>query len=288
MNWDNMAAAGGIISSSRDMSHWLKLQLRRGALSTKDAPEQDAEDTEDRRAAPERLFSREQSAMMWQAHTPRRVSESYRATYPSTHFRAYGLGWALADYQGCKMVSHGGGYDGMYSQVVLVPEKNLGIAVLTNSMTGISPAITYRILDDFLKSKKRDWSAEKLPEFQKSREAFNARIEAAITAKADGTSPSHELTDYTGDYRCPLYGDAKVTLEDGSLTLRLLPNKQLVGRLEHLHYDTFVIRWIREFAWFGAGTANFLAAESGQVDRIELNVPNDDMWFYEVKLHRLD
>lgn len=286
MNWDNMAAAGGIISSGQDMSQWLKLQLRHGAFSMENSREKIATSSTGQDVFPSHLFSKSQSLTMWQAHTPLRVSESYRATYPSTHFRAYGLGWALADYQGRKMVSHGGGYDGMYSQVALIPEEGLGIAVLTNSMTGVSPAITYRILDAFLGAEERDWSAEKLPEFRKSRKSFNARIEAAVAAKTEGTSPSHELNAYTGEYRCPLYGDAKVTMEDNTLTLRLLPNEQLVGRLEHLHYDTFVIRWNREFAWFGAGTANFLASDKGAVDRIELNVPNDDMWFYEVNLRR--
>ena len=33
MNWDSMAAAGGIISSADDMSNWLRTQLRSGELS---------------------------------------------------------------------------------------------------------------------------------------------------------------------------------------------------------------------------------------------------------------
>lgn len=270
VNWDSMAAAGGIVSSVEDMSQWLRLQLRRGAL-------------DDSR----RLFSEDSSRTMWEAHTPIAVSKRYNARFPSTHFRAYGLGWALADYQGRKLVSHGGGYDGMYSQVVLVPEENLGVVVLTNSMTGISESITYRVLDHYFGLPARDWSSENLPTFKKSREEFKARIEKTITPVASGTLPSHPLTSYQGSFRCPMFGDAKVELANDRLVLRLLANPQLVADLEHLHYDTFVIRWREKFAWFDEGTAHFVANAKGEFNQIQLDVPNDDLWFHEIDLRRV-
>ena len=68
--------------------------------------------------------------------------------------------------------------------------------------------------------------------------------------------------------------------------MRLHANTDLVADLEHLHYDTFVIRWRKKFAWFAEGTAHFVADSHGNLTRIELDVPNDDMWFYELKLKR--
>jgi hypothetical protein len=69
--------------------------------------------------------------------------------------------------------------------------------------------------------------------------------------------------------------------------LKLLPYPELVADLEHLHYDTFVIRWRKEFAWFGAGTVHFVANAKGQFTDIALDVPNEDLWFYELKLKRV-
>lgn len=284
MNWDNVAAAGGIISSVSDMSHWLRLQLRRGALAQSD---EDGNET--------RLFSSKQGWAMWQSHTPIPVSESSRVRFPSTHFRSYGLGWGLSDYLGRKVVGHGGGYDGMYSRVVLVPEEDLGIVVLTNSMTGIAPAITFAILDAFLDEEKSTslgvesfaGARKGIEEFRKSRQEFQDRIDRAIKPVAQETSPSHPLTDYVGRYRCPLYGDALVELDHGELLLKLEPNPDLNARLVHLHYDTFVIRWTKKHAWFGAGTAHFVANSRGEMHRIELDVPNDDMWFHELNLERV-
>ena len=212
----------------------------------------------------------------------------YRRVSPSTHFRAYGMGWSLSDYQGCKVVGHGGGYDGMFSQVMMIPEKQLGIVVLTNSMTGISPALCYRIADAFFGVPERDWSGENLPGFQRSLEGFQQRIVEAITPVVEGTKPSRPLQEYGATYRCPMYGDAKVEQENGRLVLRLLPNPDLVADLEHLHYDTFIVRWRKEFAWFAEGTCHFVADARGSFTRIEMDIPNDDLWFDELKFVRVE
>ncbi len=270
MPWDAMAAAGGIISSADDMSHWLCLQLNDGKLPDGQS-----------------LISSNNLFEMWQPQTIIPISRGRSMRTPSTHFKAYGLGWSLSDYQGVKLVGHSGGYDGMYSEVLMVPEKKLGIVVLTNSMTSIGSAITYKIVDSALGVPDRDWSEENLQQFQRSREAFYQRIQKATTPVVENTQPSHALDSYTGAFECPLYGNASVEFVEGKLQLRLLPYPELVADLEHLHYDTFVVKWKRSFAWFNEGTALFVPDASGTFQRIELNVPNDDLWFHELKLRRV-
>ncbi len=267
-NWDAMAAAGGIISSVRDMSRWLRLQLARGEWEGR------------------RLFSEAVSREMWTPHNPFRVTAASERMYPSTHFRAYGLGWSLMDYRGRAVVSHGGGYDGMFSRVALVPEEDLGMVILTNSMTSLPAALMYRILDAYLGGEERDWAAEMLPRFREGRERFRARQDRAEEERVPGTRPSLDLEAYTGTYGGPMYGDATVTLENGRLVLRLLPNPDLVADLSHLHYDTFLLKWRKTFAWFGKGTAHFVLDASGRVAELRLDVPNDDLWFDELELKR--
>ncbi len=205
MNWDSMAAAGGIISSADDMSSWLRAQLRGGEL------------TEGKR-----LFSDRSAHEMFQAQIAMKLPAKPSARFSSTHFRAYGLGWALSDYKGNKVVGHGGGYDGMYSQVLLVPEQKLGVVVLTNSMTSISSLLGYRALDLFLGGEDKNWSAESLVQFRKSREEFDNNIAKAITPAAKDTKPSHPLKDYAGQFQCPMYGNGEVSVENDKLVLKLL------------------------------------------------------------------
>lgn len=272
-NWDTMAAAGGVISCSGDMAKWMQVQLRRGKLDSGDE-----------------LFSFEQSAEMWAAQTPMRVSENRNERLSKTHFRAYGLGWVLSDYAGRKTVSHGGGYDGMYSKVLLVPEEGIGIVVLTNSMTSITSAITDLALDTMLGISTADWQAKHVEQherFIESRKTFERRVQQATTSVKNGTTLSHSLTDYTGDFRCPLYGDISVGMESGQLVIRFLPAPELVGKLTHLHFDTFKIEWLNEAAWFDGGSATFHTNGRGVVDEIEFDVPNDDLWFYELHPRRV-
>ena len=266
--WDAMGAAGGIISSVHDMGLWIRAQLAGGAWNGV------------------RLFSEDAQREMWTVHNPRAVTRGSERTYPSTHFRGYGLGWSLHDYLGRKVVGHGGGYDGMFSQVVMVPEEGLGVVVLTNAMTGIAGALTNRVLDAFLGGEPRDWSAEGLESWRESREGFHARQDRILEERVEGTAPSLAPDGYAGRYGGPMYGDATISVEDGALVLRLLPNPDLVADLEHLHYNTFVIRWRDTFAWFGPGTATFVLGADGTVTEMKLDVPNEDLWFHELKLER--
>lgn len=269
--WDSMMAAGGLISSSEDMARWIQLQLRQGELDSKG-----------------RLFCQKSSEDMWAAQTIIPVGETSRRMFPSTHFRAYGLGWALMDQHGKKIVSHGGGYDGMYSCVMMVPEAKLGVVILTNSMTSLPNAIAYQVVEGYLSpSSTRDFSQEYLANFSKDRIEFDERIAKSIEVKQVGTSPSRALTSYVGKYRDAMYGDAEVLLVGDRLQLKLLPNVDLVADLSHLHYDTFQLHWQKELAWFGSGACQFELNFDGSVRSFRLDVPNDDLWFYELHFERL-
>jgi len=126
VNWDTMAPAGGIISSANDMARWLLLQLGGGELDGT------------------RVFSESAQKTMW---TPHNVMSgpSPGVREHDTHFRTYALGWSVSDFRGRFTVGHGGAYDGMFSQVWLMPEERLGIVVLTNCDRGVMAPIVDRI-----------------------------------------------------------------------------------------------------------------------------------------------
>lgn len=267
-SWDAAAAAAGIVSSVHDMTAWLQLQLDRGVVET---------DT---------VFSPERSREMWTPYNSFRVSSGSESRWPSVHFRGYGLGWSLMDYRGRKVASHGGAFDGMYSRVALVPEENLGIVILTNSMTWISTALTYQILDAYLGGDGFDWSVDYLPRFAEYRAEFESRQRRAEENRVVGTAPSVPLQDYAGTYGGDLYGDATVTVADGHLVVQFQPAAELVGDLRHLHHDTFIVEWRNRFPWFGRGTVQFILDAAGQPVEMKVDVPNDDFWFNELEFVR--
>jgi CubicO group peptidase (beta-lactamase class C family) len=269
-NWDNVAAAGGIISSVSDMAKWLRLQLNRGTLDGVT------------------YFSEDDSRMMWTPHNNQAVSQESERLFPSIHFRAYGLGWGLMDYLGRKVVSHGGGYDGMFSRVALVPEEDLGIVVLTNAMTGMQTALTYRIVDAYLGGEERDWSAEYLERSASRPSTASAYWEELEAERVADTQPSHALEAYTGTYGGDLYGNAVVSEEDGRLVVQFVPNPDLRGALTHWQYDTFRVSWLQDFAWFGDGTVQFLMDARGEIVEMKIYVPNDDLWFQELEFVKED
>jgi hypothetical protein len=251
------------------MARWLDLQLRGGILPNSDT-----------------LFSPTQQWTMWTVHTPLAVSPATASLYPSTHFRGYGLGWSLNDYKGRRIVSHGGAYDGMYSRVLLVPEEKLGVVVLTNSMTGISNAVSNRIMDAYLGGDARDWSALLLERERAGEREERARREAVVRQQVPGTKPSLPLGRYAGTYGGPMYGDVTVAHDDGRLVLRMAPGTDLVADLTHLQFDTFRVDWRREYAWFESGVAQFLLDPAGEVAELKLDIPNQDIWFHELELKR--
>ena len=96
------APAGAIDSSARDMAQWLRFMLANGSIDGK------------------RLVSE------------KNFDELVRKQINVAGAVDYGLGWFLRQWNGHKVVEHGGNIDGFNSQVALMPDQKLGFVLLTN------------------------------------------------------------------------------------------------------------------------------------------------------------
>ncbi|HSK64149.1 MAG TPA: serine hydrolase [Pyrinomonadaceae bacterium] len=96
------APAGAINSSARDMAQWLRLMLANGSING-------------RRFVSEKNFDE-------------LVRKQINIAGPVD----YGLGWFLRQWNGHKVVEHGGNIDGFNAQVALMPDQKLGFVLLTN------------------------------------------------------------------------------------------------------------------------------------------------------------
>jgi CubicO group peptidase (beta-lactamase class C family) len=241
---DNLTGAGALISNVRDYAQWVRLQLGNGVYEGK------------------RFLS---PAVMREMHSPQTIigiTERQEKLNPEIHFSAYGLGWFLIDYRGRKIIHHGGNLDGFSAEVNLMPEENLGMVILTNmDGTALRDALPFQIYDMFLGGKKTDWSARYLEVKRENEQKADSVKRKREADHVQGTHPSLALDRYAGTYTDSLYGDLRVSFENGHLVATTNPS--FVGDLEHWHYDTFRINW-RDRS-LGKGWVSFRLGEDGKV-----------------------
>jgi CubicO group peptidase (beta-lactamase class C family) len=226
---DNAAPAGAINSSVSEMAKWVQLQLNRGVFPGGNA----------------RLFSEAQSKEMWTPQTilPNREFPGSLAHIKSS-FAAYGLGWGLRDYQGRQLVEHTGGVAGFVSRVMLVPEQNLGVVILTNAESGGAfDSILYHVLDHYFGAPKTDWvAAFKSAEDQQFAQAASFMKDQDAHRSAD-SKPALALEKYAGVYQDAWYGPATIRQQNGGLVFTLDHTPAAIGDLQYWQYDTFKAHW---------------------------------------------
>ncbi|MFZ2492910.1 MAG: serine hydrolase [Thermoanaerobaculia bacterium] len=213
-----IGAAGAVKSNARDMANWLRFHLTDGYFDGR------------------QVISAEALAETKKPHVPLPVEKRSRDLNPATYLMAYALGWNVQDHRGEMLVSHGGALNGFRTHIDLLPERNIGFVVMINSSRTLATIAARNSLIDLLTSKPgRDWNAYyQMVEQQGTNEEATKRKEREA-ARAHGTSPSHPLTAFNGDYESPSHGPLRIS---GTETL-LLEWNQLRIPMTHWHYDTF-------------------------------------------------
>ncbi|MFC3200114.1 serine hydrolase [Parapedobacter deserti] len=223
---DNGNPAGGIASSAADMSRWLITQLDSGR--TPDGF---------------RLFTPQATNQLWKIIKPMPVSKEPEWLKPNQkNFWGYALGFRSYDYRGVRVVGHGGLLTGFVSQIAMVPERNLGVVVLTNQLaSGAYWSIINHVLDYYLESQPFDWIAGYKKELDRS-QARQDSIRAHDKPVDPDTTLRRTLpmADYAGAYRDKLIGRTVISqVGDSALRLDVVKSPQYSGRLRHFHGDLF-------------------------------------------------
>jgi len=220
--------AAGINASVADMAKWMIVQMDSGRL---------ADGT--------RLFSPGTARELWTAVTPIPIGNVAPELAPlQAKFLGYGLGFNVRDFRGEKLIMHSGGLPGYVSRVAMIPDRKLGVVVLTNQESGAAfDAIAYRILDHYLGAPAFDWLAAYRATTARSLAATGEADRRSAAARDSLSRPSLPIERYAGTYRDAWYGDVVITNDGGKLGIRFLPTSVLVGDLVHWQHDTFVARW---------------------------------------------
>jgi CubicO group peptidase (beta-lactamase class C family) len=224
---DNTNPAGGINSSAEDMAKWLRVQLAGGRL-----------------ADGSRLISEASARQLTTIVTPMPMGNP-PPELPALkmNFRGYALGFEIRDYRGHKIVLHTGGLPGYVSRVAMIPDANVGVAVLTNQESGEAfDSIAWHVLDQYLGAPAFDWidAYSKVRARQAMRLAEEEKQAAARDASA---KPSLPFDKYAGTYHDAWYGDIVVSNTAGRLSMTFGHTPSLTGTLEPFQHDTFIARW---------------------------------------------
>lgn len=244
---DAIAPAGAINSTISDMSHWVKLHVNRGIYNDARII---SEDTINEMSCPQSIVDK---------------------THP---FHLYGLGLALYDYHGEKVIFHEGNIDGMSATFAILPEKKIGLIVLANINKGfIGKILLNTIFDKYLGIKPSiDWNAKLLADAQQKKAAELADEEKRNAERIHDTTPSLDLGSYVGTYRSLLYGDAIVSkTESGLLNIKFLAYR---GVLEHWQKNTFVLDIASDYPLFTDKFTCIFTVDNKKVTELQIQYPS--------------
>lgn len=254
MDTDAMAPVGGIKSSVKDMSHWLLMLLADGRYEGRTVLD----------PAIVKAMETPQTIIPAQGE----IGEWAHAQTPQSRFTDYGLGFFVQDYAGHKFVWHAGDITGMASALGMIPDRHLGVVVLSNMNQNRAPeAVMMHVLAAYLGAPRRDVSGALLALKEKA-DAAGEKMKAKFAAAHDpDAKPSLPRARYAGTYRNDFYGDVKVSLARGKLELAF-GNPDFSATLVPWDHDTFQAPWRERL--FGNGYVTFDLDALGGVKDLRL------------------
>ena len=171
--------AGGVTSNVAELIRFAVMHMRNGAVGER------------------RVISEESARAMRTVHA--------KADY--THDR--GLAWSIHPIGDLEVVEHGGATNGFMARLVLIPEKNYAIVVLTNGEYGsaLHGAVVARAIE----------------------ERFGTKDAARVRV----TLSDDELARFTGTFEHKL-ADSTITLENGNLTMQRISHNPFSGESKDL------------------------------------------------------
>jgi len=252
-----LAPAGAIVSNIHDLSHWLIALMEDGRYAG-------------RQVLPAGVLKATLEPSIARPNT----SGETRGWWELIN-SAYGMGRNTASYRGHLITFHGGDLPAFHSQISYMPQERIGVIVFVigDHMRQLYSPISYNIYEQALGLSETPWSKRLLEVRRKQKEADKEARSKAGAARAAGTTPSHALADYVGEYAHEAYGVLKIGLDAGKLQFDF---HTLRFPMEHFHYDRFDTPDDEEE---GRWSVNFSTSPQGDIDRATLSLDEAEATF---------
>ncbi len=210
-----MAPTGAINSNMQDMAHYLRMLLANGQFEGKTILN---------------------AADIIEMTNPQMVMPDARV-FDEISATQYGMGFFLTHYRGEKLVHHGGNMPGSSSLLSFLPNKKIAVFTTVNlSASSLPTVFTYAVYDRLLRLEPVDWSGRFWERKEKTKGSEVAAKKQNLSPRKFGTTPSHRIGEYAGDYAHPGYGVISFTAQGQNLSGSY---NGLNSSFPHFHYDIF-------------------------------------------------
>ena len=240
----HLGGAGDINSTVEDMARWVRLQLGDGTFEGR------------------RIIS------------PENLAFTRRSNVAVNDQISYALGWYIYPTPNGTIVWHDGDSLSFGSFVGIVPDRNIGVIILTNETNvGFPRSLGLWLLDRILGDPQRDYVADSLKEAKTSFERT-----ARLFAKPVYPRPFPPLVPLAGNFVNPSFGEVEVALESDALVLEI----QTTGakfRLEPWDGDVFIARLmptgqfgpVVDLGYMTKGFVQFQMDKNGRLNLLRLS-----------------
>lgn len=257
LNLDNIGSAGSVNSSIQDMLNWVQMWINKGEWNGKIIISQD----------------------VYQTATSPKIMISNNSE------ESYGFGWYIGTVEGEKVIYHGGGISGYKSSVYILPDRKIGIVILTNRITYFNQEITDLIIEKFLYPGKINWS-------EADKYLFTKRMSSDLDNERDNGEKTRskiptDFSKYEGTYKDNIYGEAIINQKNGQPFLKLLPTKELFsGYMNFLNKTQFEIVFNDRFIRPGKVVFE-IDSISKQVTSFKLDIISGDLNFKDLNFKKI-
>ncbi|KAF9901681.1 hypothetical protein BX616_002182 [Lobosporangium transversale] len=179
--------------------------------------------------------------------------------------QAYGMGWLIDSYKGKTFLSHDGSISSFISNLQFFPNDDLVVATQSNGLqaSGLVGYLPFLIADElFGLPKTEDWLALSVAQSKGFYDYIAYQLNGGDLPPLVKSKPTtRPLSDFTGKYTHPIYGEMTVELRpvDGKEDALFITFNKLESKMEHYHYDSFKMAFVDD----GAATGVFLTFEQG-------------------------
>jgi CubicO group peptidase (beta-lactamase class C family) len=249
--------AGTIISNIQDMSHWLITLMNNGKYNNE-------------QIIPEKIIKATLEPTMAFPNTDLE-NKGYKEILNST----YGMGRFMTSYRGHFLASHGGDLPGFHSQISTMPYDSIGVILFVIGDQGapLYNIITYNIYERFLGQDMTPWSERELKDQKEGKKVGKEGRSKAGSDRIPETKPSHQLSDYAGQYENPAYGLIIITLNDTALQFDF---HNIKLPLSHYHFDRFDTPNDEQY---GLYSLNFITNPQGSIDGLLISLDENQTTF---------